>query len=160
MYSSTYCVLRKNLNCNTCNLLVFLLFNNSPVYTKSSKQQKTCNELSFYSLDIWLVSMLNYTIFQHQIQLLFVTQIQPFPARSKFSASSRSNISSSDRSLGQPYAAKTASSSFLCASSSQVGRALYRFVSVRFFFQPLTTAAYRCAALIRFYLTTTRYAAR
>ena len=43
-------------------------------------------------------------------------------ARCKFNSSSRARISSSLKSAGQPYAAKTAASSFLCARSSQVGR--------------------------------------
>jgi hypothetical protein len=63
-----------------------------------------------------------------------VTQIQFLPVLFEFNASKLSKISSSDKSLGQPYAAKTASSSFLCASSSQAGRALYKSVSLRFFF--------------------------
>ena len=48
-------------------------------------------------------------------------------ARSKFRDSNFSNISSWDKSGFRPYAAKTASSSFLCARSSQVGRWLSYF---------------------------------
>ena len=43
-------MLRKNLNCNTCYLLVFLLFNNSPVYTKNGKQKKTATNVRFTHL--------------------------------------------------------------------------------------------------------------
>ena len=68
------------------------------------------------------------------VRLVIAQTSQPFYLPlSKFNANNFSKIFSSVRSLFHPYAANTAASSRLCARSSQVGRALYKFVSVRFF---------------------------